>query len=99
MSIQLALRFDDTPITCETRAAVSFDFPLPGREAIGGRTGGRARSLIQHCLPFFYLYLAGELVGDTPQELLETAIQGAACNRKSDDLRKDKGDDEARMDE
>ena len=47
----------------------------------------------------FYLYLAGELVGDTPQELLETAIQGAACNRKSDDLRKDEGDDEARRDE
>ena len=50
-------------------------------------------------LQLFYLYLAGELVGGTPQELLETAIQGAACNRKDDDLRKDEGDDEARRDE
>jgi hypothetical protein len=40
MSIQLALRFDEVPITCETRAAISFDFPLPGREAIGERTKG-----------------------------------------------------------
>ncbi len=51
MSIQLALRFDEVPITCETRAAVSFDCPLPGREAIGGRTSGRARDLLQHRLP------------------------------------------------
>ena len=51
MSTQLALRFDEAPITCETRAAVSFHFPLPGREAIGGGTGGRARALLQHHLP------------------------------------------------
>jgi hypothetical protein len=46
MSVQLALRFDEAPITCETRAAVSLDFPLPGREAISGRTGGCARDLL-----------------------------------------------------
>ena len=51
MSFQLALGFDEVPITCETRAAISFDFPLPGREAIGGRTGGRARALLQRRLP------------------------------------------------
>ena len=51
MSVQLALRFDEVPITCETRATISLDFPLPGREAIGGRTGGRARALLQHRLP------------------------------------------------
>ena len=51
MSVQLALRFDEVPITCETRAAISFDFRLPDREAIGGRTGGRARALLQHRLP------------------------------------------------
>ena len=50
-------------------------------------------------LRLFYLYLAGEIIGDTPQELLEAAIQGAVCNRKGDDPRKDGEDDGARKDE
>jgi hypothetical protein len=45
MSTQLALRFSEVPITCETRAAVSFNCFMPGRETIGGRTGGCDRSL------------------------------------------------------
>ena len=51
MSVQLALRFDEVPITCETRAAIPLNFPLPGRETIGRRTGGRARPLLQYRLP------------------------------------------------
>jgi hypothetical protein len=51
MSVQLALRFDEAPITCETRATTPFDFPLPGRETIGLRTGGRAWPHLQYRLP------------------------------------------------
>jgi hypothetical protein len=51
MSMQLALRFDEVPITCETRATVPFNCPLPGEETVGRRTGGCARAFLQHHLP------------------------------------------------
>ena len=50
-------------------------------------------------LRLFYLYLAGELIGDTPQELLEAAIQNAACNRKPDGPRTDERAEENGRDE
>jgi Homeodomain-like domain len=79
MSVQLALRFDEAPITCETRAAVSLDFPLPGREAISGRTGGCARDLLQHRLPFWrypdFQRLIQYQAPSDPQKLREEMVK------------------------
>jgi hypothetical protein len=43
MALQLALRFDEVPVTCETRATISLDSPLvwPGSER---RKNKRTRS-------------------------------------------------------
>jgi putative transposase len=39
------------PLVFRPNAAMPYDCPLSSREAIGGRTGGRARALLQRRLP------------------------------------------------